>query len=479
MDKPQVQEKKVEAALCQFLFPFSIREGCQPSLQKELKESGFDYFHLDKEEQEKKYYGPSHRVSHRGLERYYLPFASNILFPHSEKERGFQRYSRKMEMDAKVRLDETELSFILHSVDITLCPFNLGFVTMRIELAKEGLTYTQALEFIKQFRQLENVLKKKDYPIVCYRDTEYKEVESFLFTEIAPAIRPYLDEVNPDKAYFETLSFFVDERMYAQAFFAFAEGEELHKVDVYRAGQLNGMDLEGKPHVSAHNMQYIEEYCHTHVYSRWAPYTYFVVDDDAFVCLTKETRERADKLADQMYGEYYYSLLLNFFHKIVLLKLSVQYPAVRVDKDNEDIGELIRSITEFDSKYFFVETMSQTQGKELFGLLRIVFRNNDLYEDVKSTLGRLFQYQEKFTSKRNNHLLMILTIYTVIGGIYGMNQVIEDLKGDIDWSKMLTYSFFEYIALFVTFSGLVVAAVMGIIALVRWVQELARTRRRR
>lgn len=475
MDKPQVQEKKIDAALCQFLFPFSIREGCQLSLQKELKESGFDYFHLDQEEQEWKYYGSSHRVSHRGLERYYLPFASSILFPHSEEEIGFQRYSLRVEMDAKVRFNEIELGFILHSVDITLCPFNLGFVTLRIELAKEELTYTQALEFIKQFRQLENVLKRKDYPVVCCRGAEYQEVESFLFMEVVPAIKPYLDFVNSDKAYFETLSFFVDERMYAQAFFMVAEGEELSVVDVYRAGQLNGMDAEGRPYVSAHNMQYIKEYCRTHVYSRWAPYTYFVVDDDAFICLTKETQERADKLADQMYGEYYYSLLLNFFHKIVLLKLSVQYPAVQVDKDNKDIGELIRSITEFDAKYFFVETVSQTQGKELFGLLRIVFRNNDLYEDVKSTLGRLFQYQEKFTSRRNNHLLMILTIYTVIGGIYGMNQVIDDLKGNIDWGKMLKYSFFEYIALFVTFSGLIVAAVMGVIALVRWIQELVRT----
>ncbi|MNE89648.1 hypothetical protein D3C80_1870840 [compost metagenome] len=73
------------------------------------------------------------------------------------------------------------------------------------------------------------------------------------------------------------------------------------------------------------------------------------------------------------------------------------------------------------------------------------------------TLNDLFQYQDKFQAKRRDTLLMILTVFTVISGIYGMNQVIEDLKGRIDWSKALDYSPFEYLALFVTFTGIAVS----------------------
>lgn len=478
MEKPHVQEKALDAALCQFLFPFSLKKGCKNSLQKVLKEEGFEYFHLDKEEIEEKYYGQGYRVSHRNMERYYLPFVSNVLFPHSEEQKGFHRYSRSMDVEGSVRLGERELCFTIYSADVILCPFDLGFVTMRIGLTKKDLTYTLALEFIKQFSQLENVLRKKEYPIVCYQEKEYEEVESFLFKEIVPVIKPYLDQADIGKAYFETLPFFVDERMYVQAYFIFAQGQEVNKVDAYRAGQLNGLDEFEHPHVSANNQAFIETYYQHHIYTRWTPHTYFIADDDAFICLTSEQGERAERLAGEMYGEYYYSLLLNFFHKIVLLKLSTQYSVLNVDRHNEDIEELIRSITEFSSRYYFVETVSQTQGKEIFQLVRKVFRNDELYKDAKETLNSLFRYQDKFSNKRNNYLLLILTIYTVIGGIYGMNQVIEDLKGNIDWRKMLEYSLFEYIALFVTFSGLVLATVMGVIALARWMQEQARTRGR-
>jgi hypothetical protein len=86
-----------------------------------------------------------------------------------------------------------------------------------------------------------------------------------------------------------------------------------------------------------------------------------------------------------------------------------------------------------------------------------VYGNDALFDEVKMTLNDLFQYQDKFQAKRRDTLLMVLTVFTVISGIYGMNQVIEDLKGQIDWSKMLEYSAFEYLALFLTFSGITVS----------------------
>jgi hypothetical protein len=353
------------------------------------------------------------------------------------------------------------------------------FITVRIELDTEQLSYSQALEFISQFRHLENVLKRADYPIVCYQDKEYKEVESFLFTEVVPTIKPYLDNTGLGEAYFETLPFFVDERMYVQAFFVFAEGEELDIIDGYRAGQLNGLNEDGSPHVSANNMRYIEKYAQENMYARWVPRTYFVVDDDAFVCLTTERKKQARKLANQMYGEYYYTLLLNFFHKIVLLKLSTEHSIVQMEKDHEDVEELIRSITDFSSRHFFVETISQTQGKEIFHLIRKTFRINELYDDVRQTLNSLYQYQDKFSDKRNSYLLMVLTIYTVISGIYGMNQVIEELKGNIDWSMLKNFSLFEWIAFLTTISGLTLAVVMGGSAVYNWARGHLRERKRK
>ncbi|WJH32373.1 hypothetical protein N6H14_18445 [Paenibacillus sp. CC-CFT747] len=78
---------------------------------------------------------------------------------------------------------------------------------------------------------------------------------------------------------------------------------------------------------------------------------------------------------------------------------------------------------------------------------------------------------EEFSTRRSNYLLMILTVYTVISGIYGMNQVIEDLKGKIDWSKLLEYSVFEYIALVVAFSGIIVSFGLSINVIYKWTRD--------
>jgi predicted histidine transporter YuiF (NhaC family) len=97
-----------------------------------------------------------------------------------------------------------------------------------------------------------------------------------------------------------------------------------------------------------------------------------------------------------------------------------------------------------------------------------MFLIDDLYRDARQTLFSLYKFQEKFSGDKNSFLLLILTLYTVVGGIYGMNQVIEDLKGNIKWNKVLSYSIFEHIALFITVSGLVTTAYLAIINFLKW-----------
>ena len=138
---------------------------------------------------------------------------------------------------------------------------------------------------------------------------------------------------------------------------------------------------------------------------------------------------------------------------------------LRINHDYEEIENLIYSINKFSAKFYFLELISQSQGREIFLQLRKVYGNDALFGEVKQTLDDLFQYQDKFQSKRRDNLLMILTVFTVVSGIYGMNQVIDDLKGKIDWSKMIEYSPFEYLALFVTMSGILVSVVLTLRAL--------------
>ncbi|MGG1575060.1 hypothetical protein [Fictibacillus sp. NRS-1165] len=217
-------------------------------------------------------------------------------------------------------------------------------------------------------------------------------------------------------------------------------------------------------------------YIKEQTYCRWEPDTYYVTDRNSFCCLTNQQGEVLDSLISQMYGEYYYSLLLNLFQKIVLLKLANEYSQVKLESDREKVEDLIRSITRFSSEYFFLELASQTQGREIFVQLRKVFGTQELYDDVRNTLSSLFKYQSNFSSERNGYLLLILTLYTVVSGIYGMNLTIEDLKGDINWDKMAGYSLFEYIALITAMSGLIIGILLGATSIYNWVRKKRRVK---
>ncbi|RFU66811.1 hypothetical protein [Bacillus sp. V59.32b] len=187
--------------------------------------------------------------------------------------------------------------------------------------------------------------------------------------------------------------------------------------------------------------------------------------------MTKASGKLEEALASEMYGQHYYELLLFFYYKIVLLKLTHEHSRIDIEKDQSQTELLIIMITEFSAKYLFPEVNSTTSGKEITHILKEVFEIDRLYEDVVKTLSGLYQNQDKLTTNRNNYLLQILTIYTVVSGIYGMNLVIEDWKGKIRWSKIPDYSFFEYISLFVALSGIVISAILGVVALEKWIKE--------
>ncbi|PZD96069.1 hypothetical protein DNH61_09125 [Paenibacillus sambharensis] len=465
----------VDTALLQFIFPFSIKDGLRDELREELLERGYQPFTLEDRSLEDAYYGEGYRVSHQHLERYYLPFTGSILFPDRHSASAFQRLSRVIEEGYELSLGERSISFCVQSVDVVICPFDLGFITTRVSI-EEKLPYSLVLEFADRFRDLEDINSRDEHTSVRRGEENYGQMEEFIFKKVAPGIMPYLGTTDLDEAYYETLPYFVDERMFVLMFCRFAEGFAIDSIDMYRALHLDGMNENGEPVIGSSNPDFIKRYCDQHVYDRWSPGTVYGANEHTFCCLTTTEGRRERELAGEMYGELYYGLLLCLFHKIVLLKLSSNYSTIRLEYDRPTVEKLIRSITNLSAKYYFLEIASQLKGKELFKMIRRSFGIHELYIEVKETLGELYDYQDRTDAKTQNYLLMLLTLYTVIGGIYGMNQVIEDLDGQIDWRAMLKYSLFEHIALFVTLSGLVIGFVLAVVVTKKWLSDYIRRR---
>lgn len=472
-------EPLLHTAQMQFIFPFSIKKGDSKKLIQQLLDDGFTRFFLDNKELENAYYGDGYCVSHERMERTYLPFAAHVLFPRKKDVDSFRRFSRVNHLDCILEIPHQSIFFKVLSTDIFICPFQLGFVTIRVQLEGDSIPFSVALEFADRFRALENTFIQDDYTYIHCGEQTFEMVEDFVFRNLVDGLKPFLDHSDINGAYFETLPFFVDERMQVQAFYGFLKDEDSDEISVsvrYRASQLDGLDQHGEPYTSASDPAYIAYYCHEHSYNRWGPDTYYMMNEQTFCCLTRAEPRIAVSLANQMYGQYYYGLLLNIFHKIVLLKLANMHSRLRINHDYEEIDNLIYSINKFSAKFYFLELISQSQGREIFLQLRKVYGNDALFEEVKETLTDLFQYQDKFQSKRRDNLLMILTVFTVVSGIYGMNQVIDDLKGSIEWNKMMEYSPFEFLALFVTMSGILVSLALTLRALF---SELKRRHRKK
>ncbi|MDM5339857.1 hypothetical protein QUF84_21920 [Fictibacillus enclensis] len=464
------EDPPLESSYFHFIFPFSMKEDCAGEAINYLKHKGYEFFSLTSKTQEKAYYGGNNKISHKELEHYFLPFTSDVLFPKKEHRLTFRRYSKATGITAELQSNLIKVPFTINSIDVFLLPFELGFITLRISI--KDVSYSEAIEFAARFRVLENRTRDDRKAVVLFENETYQQVETFLFNVLLPDFTRYLDVGQVNGSHFESLPFFIDERMYVQVLFQFKKSAKLHDSDLFRGSQLDGLNDEGQPEISSSNKDYIHDYCIENGYHRWAPNTYYLIDEHVFSCMTNATGVERDNKLDQMYGEFYYGLLLNLFHKIVLLRLSNRYSQVHLEKDNEETEKLIGEITLFSARFFFLELAAQSQGSNIFIKLKEVLQNQELYDDVKQTLSTLYQYQDQKSAKRNNYLISILTIYTVITGIYGMNMVIQELKSPIKLSKISSFGFFEYLALFVTVTGIAASLLLGISFLKKWIREL-------
>ena len=469
MQKLEINEKNLENAIFQFIFPFSLKSGIEHRMFPFLRQNHFKPFRLDRLEDEHAYYGDFH-VSHRDLEAYFLSFTNRILFPHSEDQKGFQRYSKRLNLKGCLKTDFVSIPFQVNSIDVTLCPFELGLLTIRTELTETtNLFMSHALEFGSLFRVLEPITDREEKVRIECDGEIYDSIETFVFNYLFVGLTDFFERKTKKEAYFETYPFFEDERMYVQSLLSVKNNEQIDTVDVYRAGSLSGLDSNGEMYVSANNLSYIQEYIDLHSYNRWAPNTYFVIDEHIFTCITNENGPMLSEIASKIYGKFYYGLILNLFHKVVLLKLAHAHAVLDTERDIKVMEKLIFSINSFTANFFSLELVTESRSREIFFQIKKTFNIELLYKNAKEALYSLFNYQQNVTAKKNSLLLLVLTLYSVIGQMFGMSIVTSDFAGKINWGHIMSYNPIEYFALFVAASGIFISLILGLKRFNDWI----------
>ncbi|WP_269897691.1 hypothetical protein [Lysinibacillus sp. JK80] len=173
-------------------------------------------------------------------------------------------------------------------------------------------------------------------------------------------------------------------------------------------------------------------------------------------------------------GTHYYNLFIHYFYKMMLLKLSYEYSEIKWGKDKQVVNELIELITKFSARYYFEEVIVRTEGREIAQLLRKYFRINEHYVETKETLNSLYRTQEDQSDNRSNNLLFILTVFTVVSGIYGMNLVIEGWKDSSDFDSIGSYTLFEWVAFITALSGIGLSLVLVCFTAIKALQNTIR-----
>ncbi|MFD1910249.1 hypothetical protein ACFSQ7_49265 [Paenibacillus rhizoplanae] len=145
--------------------------------------------------------------------------------------------------------------------------------------------------------------------------------------------------------------------MLVQAFYGFNREEELDEISVelrYRASQLDGLTIDGKPFTSASDPEYIEQYTREHCYSRWGA-GHLLYDERADLLLPEPGEARYCHGAGQpdVRRVLLWTAAEYFFHKIVLLKLANLHSRLRINHDYDEIENLIFLINKFFRQILF------------------------------------------------------------------------------------------------------------------------------
>lgn len=476
----KIHTLNLDQSFMNFLFPFSYRTKDRQEIAKVLKQNDFNFFTLANKEFENAYYGDSSiRVKNEELDQFFLPFIEHKMFPRHISQDGFLRFSKKIGESFTQDIRNESFPFTLNSVDITLGPFGIGFITIRTEMEKTNKKICDVIDFMNHFRIMEHK-NEEEKEATIKKDTQiFKSSDEFIFTYLCPIIKEFILHDEKRAGYFGSLPFFEDERMLVSAFMMTdGSNDSITSDQLYRLGQLDGKDKEGFPFMSSTNSEYINRYLEDHVHNRWAPDSYTVTSEQAQITISRKQDHQLKQPLSQFMGTHYYNLLLHNFYKIMLLKLSYDYSQVHWEQDEDYVEDLIKSISLFSSHYYFGEVSTRTEGKELTKIYRDIFHITPLFSEVKQTLQELYRAQEKKSNKRLNSLIFMLTVYTVISGIYGMNLVIEDWKGKTDWSKVPGYSFFEWICLIVALSGISLAAILLVFVSIKAVSKKIRKYKR-
>ncbi|KYG90565.1 sugar phosphate isomerase [Metasolibacillus sp. FSL K6-0083] len=436
-----------------FYYPFNYRQYDFRRFEKKLKEQQYYHFKMQNDSESQKYYGKNVDDSREALKQFFYPFIEEKLLNEQTSIIYFNRYTKLFQLDGEMITGFENIKYTIHSVDIMLCPFSVGIMSIRIQLHNVK-DIQSALSFAHYFRVLNPKVEEDCGASLQLDKWSFENTEQMIFQLLAP----FLNDFFVDYTHLQTtIPFFEDERMYVSAFIQLEEGEEISEEFLFRAGQLNGYDKNGQQYMFTSNHDYIQRFVKKHSYDRYAPHYYMLTTLQSHMHISNQNSQFTKQMIAQFHSIIYYIVIIHYFYKLTLLKLTFENSELKYSRNKHIVEQLIEQITKFASRYYFTEVSMRAEGHELTHYFREVFRIDIQYREIKETLEELYRVQEDRAADRLNQLLFILTIFSMISGIYGMNLVIEELDEPLKWSSILGFTLFEWMAFILAIGGIAIS----------------------
>ncbi len=465
-----VEENMISKAWLITMMPFSFVAKNHQMLAEELLYKGYSFFDLQDISQESAYYGDI-QISNIALNQHFLPYIERRLFPRSMEEEAFHRFSKSIIQQGEMEIHNRHYAFTILSIDVVLCPFGIGFVTVRVEL-NNNYSLSESLDFMHHFRILEPKSVDEIGMHIRIESKTFQSMNSLIMDYLCPEIQEFTIHDERRDGYLGSLPYFEDERMLVATYIEIDE-EEIPIEQIYRASQLDGFTEDGSPLISAANTEHMEEYLKTRMNTRYMPKFCEITTEHVQTTLVFGQADRIlkEKIRIRFMGIHYYIILLHYFYKLTLLELSYRYCELAWKKDAIFVEQLMKQITMFSAKYYFQEISSRSSTRETGKRLRTIFKIDELFAEVSKTLDALYINQEKISDQKQNQLLFILTMFSVLSGIFGMNLVTNDWAGKYNWSEIFNYNLFEWICLITAVSGILMSAILMLSTIFGWIKR--------
>ncbi|WP_052309319.1 hypothetical protein [Kurthia senegalensis] len=257
--------------------------------------------------------------------------------------------------------------------------------------------------------------------------------------------------------------------------------EKMKLEEHYHFSQIDALDREGNVIKTAENKEYMESVLEKYAIKRLEPKAYYTVTGNLFACIVIDSSDKKvmNTVQSHFMSIHYYEIILHCFYRLTLLKLSNEHSDIEVLNDQEHTEELIEQISRFSATYYFEEVSSRSNGIEMSLHLRKAFNLSNQYSEVKKTLEGLYRNQEGISARKQNSLLFLLTIFTVVSGIYGMNLIIDEWKKPLNLSNIREYNFFEWISFLTAVLGIGISIFIVFISGYRKLNVFVRKQKRK